>query len=135
MADVTGSAGAAEEEGVRSRSRGLLASAGAVGAAFLGALCCIGPVLFVVFGVGAGLASTFEPLRPVFGALMVAALGFGFYTAYGSPAQAGGEGGPAGDARACAVPRSRSRERVVLWSATVVALVLWSFPTWSNWLI
>lgn len=135
MADGGRSEGAIEGGGARSSRRGLLASWGGVGAAFLGALCCLGPVLFVVFGVGAGLVSTFEPLRPVFGVLMVAGLGFGFYTAYGSPPPARRAGGPAEDARACAVPRSRARERLIVWSATVLALVLWSFPTWSNWLI
>lgn len=44
--------------------RSLAAGAGGVGAATLGSLCCIGPLLFVTLGGGAGLASTFEPLRP-----------------------------------------------------------------------
>ena len=64
---------------------GLLAAAGAVLAAFGAALCCVGPILFVTFGVGAGLASTFEPLRPLFTALAVLGLGFGFYTVYARP--------------------------------------------------
>ena len=38
---------------------------GAVAAAFGAGLCCIGPVLFALFGLGAfGAASVFESLRP-----------------------------------------------------------------------
>lgn len=110
----------------------MLASLGAVAAALLGSLCCVGPLLLVAFGVGAGLASTFEPLRPLFGALMVGAFALGFYTVYGRPARselacASGE--------ACAVPRSRTRDKLVLWTAVLLALVVWTFPTWSIWLI
>jgi len=47
-------------------SRMVWAGVRGVTAAFLGSLCCVGPLLFVTLGVGAGLASTFEPLRPVF---------------------------------------------------------------------
>ncbi len=38
---------------------------GGVGAAVGSALCCAGPLVAVTLGVsGAGLSSTFEPLRP-----------------------------------------------------------------------
>lgn len=116
-------------------------------AAFLGSLCCVGPLLFVTLGVGAGLASTFEPLRPLFGAVMLALLGAGFWAVYGRRATrssrehpsgaavvGGGEAGcaPGG---ACPTPARRGRDVVVLWCATLVALVLWTFPTWSLWLL
>ena len=110
--------------------KALLASIGGVGAAALASLCCAGPLLFVTLGVGAGLASTFEPLRPVFTVLTVLGLGIGFYTVYGrKPQTSAGEACEPGSA--CAVPRSRTREKVLLWGATIVALVIWSFPTWS----
>jgi DNA-binding transcriptional MerR regulator len=108
---------------VRMRSP-ILASVGGVSAAFLGALCCAGPLLFVFFGVGAGLASTFDPLRPLFTALMLGAFGFGFYTVYGRRR-------PAATAMAgatCAVPRRRTSDEFLLWSATAIAAVLWSLP-------
>ena len=130
-----------------SARRGLAAAVGAVGAAFLASLCCVGPLLFVTLGVGAGLASTFEPLRPLFGAVMLALLGAGFWAVYGRRATrssrehpsgaavvGGGEAGcaPGG---ACPTPARRGRDVVVLWCATLVALVLWTFPTWSLWLL
>lgn len=121
-------------------NRGVWASAGAVLAAFGASLCCVGPLLFVTFGVGAGLASTFEPLRPLFTVLTVLGLGIGFYTVYGRKPRAHAAAGaccaPGADdccapENACAAPRSRTREKVLLWGATIVALVVWSFNYWS----
>lgn len=116
--------------------RGLLASLGAVSAAFLASLCCIGPVLFVTLGVGAGLASTFEPLRPVFTTLTVALLAVGFYVVYGkrSAAAATTDAACSPDG-SCAVPRSRTRDKLLLWAATLVALTLLTFPQWSKLLV
>lgn len=122
----------------------LLTSAGGVAAAFLGSLCCAGPLLFVTLGVGAGLASAFEPLRPVFGALMVLLLAAGFWAVYGRGAShafgtmtAGGAGTDTACEAGivCAAPSRRTRDVAVLWTATVLAVVLWTFPTWSLWLI
>lgn len=120
-----------------SSKRGLLTSLGAVGAAFLASACCIGPVLFVTLGVGAGLASTFEPFRPVFTAATVVLLAAGFYVLYGRPAEVGAI---ADDATCvpdgnCVVPRNRTRDKVLLWLATIVALVLLTFPQWSKLLV
>jgi mercuric ion transport protein len=104
----------------------ILASVGGVSAAFLGTLCCAGPLLFVFFGVGAGLASTVDPLRPLFTALMLCAYGFGFYTVYGrrSPAATATAGTES------AVPQRRTRDELLLWSAIAIAAVLWSLPYW-----
>ena len=109
--------------------RGLVAAAGAVGAAFLASPCCVGPLIFVAFGVGAGLASTFEPLRPVFTVLTVALLALGFYVVYGQrPAAADAACAPDGT---CAIPRNRTRDKLLLWIATVVAVAFLTFPRWS----
>lgn len=135
MVDGVGSAeiptATGESGGERLSRKGLWAPLAAVGAAFLGALCCVGPLLFVTFGVGAGLASTFEPLRPLFGVLMVLGLATGFYTVYGRRQFAEARCAPG---EACSVPRSRTRDQVLLWGATLLALVFWTFPTWSTWL-
>ena len=114
--------------------RGLAAALGAIGAAFLASLCCVGPLLFVTLGVGAGLASTFEPLRPVFTLLTVALLALGFYVGYGRRAAPSGNlddppvCAPDGS---CESPRDRTRERALLWAATVVVVVFLTFPQWS----
>lgn len=108
-----------------------LASFGAVGGAFGAALCCLGPLVFVTFGVGAGLASTFTPLRPLFTLLTVAALGLGFYAVYGRGAKARAAQARCAPGEACGVPRGRTRDKILLWSATLLAVVLWSFSYWS----
>jgi mercuric ion transport protein len=123
----------------------LWAGMAGVGAAFLGSLCCAGPLLFVTLGVGAGLASTFEPLRPVLGAVMLGLFGLAFYSVYGrhgAPRAVGrSEASSAVDGEACAAgaarmtPRNRAREVGMLWVAAVIALVLWTFPTWSRLLV
>lgn len=107
--------------------RGLAAAVAAVGAAILAALCCGGPFLLVAFGVGAGLASRFAPLGPVFTFLAVILLAFGFHVVYderAAEACASGE--------TCATPRNRRRDRVLVWIAAVVALVILAFPRWSG---
>ena len=114
-------------------SRGLLATLGAIGAAFLASLCCIGPLVFVAFGVGAGFASAFEPLRPLFTALTVGLLAVGFYVVYGRKTKP--DAAVCGPDGSCAVPRDRARDKVMLWIAAVVALVLLTFPQWSLWLV
>ena len=60
-------------------TRTALAATGAVVAAVVSTLCCAGPLVAVALGLsGAGLAATFEPLRPYFIAGTVLALAFGF---------------------------------------------------------
>jgi mercuric ion transport protein len=103
----------------------LWAGMGGVAAAFLGSLCCAGPLLFVSLGVGAGLASTFEPLRPMFTAVMLGLFGLAFYSAYGRRVAGAG----------CMTPRNRAREIRILWAVALLALVLWTFPTWSRLLV
>jgi mercuric ion transport protein len=116
--------------------KALVASVGGVAAALLGSLCCVGPLIFVTLGVGAGLASTFEPLRPVFGALMVVMLGVGFYTAYGTRSvRSAASAEESVTSEACAAPRSRTREKVLVWTATALALALWTFPMWSTFFV
>lgn len=109
------------------RTGGLLAATAAVLTAFGASLCCVGPILFVTLGVGAGLASTFEPLRPLFTALTVFGLGIGFYIVYSRPKTAAA----CAPDDACPRPRSRRREKVLLWGATLLAVLFWSFPSWS----
>lgn len=56
---------------------------GAVFAAIASSLCCVLPLLAVVFGLGAfGAASAVEPLRPYLLVLAFTALAYGFYQVY-----------------------------------------------------
>ncbi len=110
----------------------LLSNFGAVGAGLASALCCVGPILYVSLGVGAGLASTFEPLRPWFLGGAALFLGLGFYGAYVHPPRSCEEGGVCEtetEAR-----RKRTRQRAMLWASTGLVLLFATFPTWSTWL-
>lgn len=111
--------------------RSALATAGGVCAAFLASVCCVGPILMVTIGVGAGLAATFEPLRPAFGVAMLLLFAFGFYSVYGrsrAPREAALEG------QSC-VRSTGVREKAILWVGFVIAILVWTFPTWSVWLL
>ena len=107
--------------------RTLLAGAGGVGAAFVSALCCAGPLLAVAVGVsGAGLAATFDPLRPWFLGATAAFLLFGFWMVDREERKACEPGTP------CADPRTRRRMKIMLWVATGVAVLFATFPRWQT---
>jgi mercuric ion transport protein len=102
-------------------------AAGGVAAAFVSAICCAGPVLAVAVGVsGAGLASSFEPLRPYFLVATGASLVLGFWLLHREERKACEPG------KACANPRVRRMMRITLWTATILAAVFATFPSWQE---
>ena len=111
--------------------RKTVATAGAgVAAAFASALCCAGPLLAVAVGVsGAGLSSTFQPLRPYFLGATFLFLGLGFYLVHREEKNACEPDKP------CAEPNVRKGMKTMLWIATGVAAVFATYPTWSAWVL
>ncbi len=110
--------------------RTVIAAFGGISAAFASALCCAGPLIAVSLGVsGAGLASTFEPLRPYLLAGTVMFLGSGFFFLRRE------ERGACQPGKPCADPRVRRRMRLMLWIATAIAAILATYPTWSGWIL
>lgn len=104
-----------------------LAAVGGVVTAVGSALCCAGPLVAVAMGFsGAGLATTFEPLRPYFVGGTLAALGSGFWVLRREERRACEPG------RLCASPVVRRRMRVMLWVATAIVVPLVTFPWWSS---
>ncbi len=104
-----------------------LAATGGVVAAAVSTLCCAGPLVAVALGLsGAGLAATFEPLRPYFIAGTVLALAFGFVELRREEKRACEPG------TLCASPIARRRMKWALWVATIVAIPLVTFPWWSK---
>lgn len=91
------------------------------------ALCCAGPVVLVALGVsGAGLSSTFEPLRPYLLGSTALFLGGGFFLLHREEERAC-------DAdTTCASPKARKRMKFILWIATAIAVVFATFPSWQN---
>ena len=103
------------------------ASAG-VTTAFASVLCCAGPLIAVTMGVsGAGLSSTFEPLRPYFLGATVVFIGLGFLLLHREEKKACDLG------KVCADPKVRHRMKTMLWIATGVAVIFTTYPTWSGW--
>lgn len=108
----------------------ILAAVGGVTAAVASALCCAGPLVAVLLGLsGAGLASTFEPLRPFFLVGAALSLGGGFARLRREERNACEPGKP------CADPGVRRRMRLLLWIATGIAMVFAAFPWWSRFLL
>jgi len=103
-----------------------MAVGGAVLTALGASLCCIGPLLFVAFGVGAfGAATVFAPLRPYLLAVAALALAFGFYhTYFRREACAPGE--------ACATKPAGRASKVGLWLASLAVLVFALSPYYAG---
>lgn len=100
-----------------------LAVGGAVIAAIAASLCCVGPVLFAAFGLGAfGAASVFEGARPYLLSGAVLLLAIGFYWTYfrRSAACAPGE--------ACATKPVSRIGRAGLWIASIAVLAFGLAP-------
>ena len=107
-----------------------LAATGGVVAAVVSTLCCAGPLVAVALGLsGAGLAATFEPLRPYFVTATVLALGFGFVELRREEKRA------CEPNTLCASTIARRRMKWALWIATIVAIPLLTFPWWSKYLL
>ncbi len=110
-----------------SATKTVLAATGGVAAAVASTLCCAGPLVAVAFGLsGAGLAATFEPLRPFFVTGTGLALGIGFVVLRREERQACQPG------TLCASPIVRRRMKWALWIATIVSIPLLTFPWWSK---
>lgn len=120
-ADEMTSAG---DDGMR---QGLVATGGIL-AAVAASSCCILPLVLTVAGIsGAWMANlrALAPYQPIFIAMTIAALGYGFYLVYWKPKKACAEGA------VCARPVvSNTVVRVALWMATLIIILAISFTFW-----
>ncbi len=102
---------------------------GAVLAAVGASLCCVGPFVLVLLGLGGSWMSALvalAPYRPFFIVLTLAALGGGFYRLYLRPC---------GDGKTCALPPVRRRQRLVFWVLSGAVLALIAFPWYAPWFL
>lgn len=98
---------------------------GAIVSAFLASLCCVGPLVFAVLGLGgAGLLLKLEPYRPYFTVITLALLAGGFFLTYRNPKSAA----PTGDDCGCEQPRSNRLWKWMLWTSTALVLGFLLFP-------
>jgi mercuric ion transport protein len=105
------------------KKAGPLALAGAAG--ILGSLCCVGPLVAVSLGLGGGVAGAlvaFEPYRPLFIAVALAALGYAGWKIYRKPAVACAPG------EVCAVSGVNRIYKAVFWIVTLAVLGLLAAP-------
>jgi len=95
------------------------------GLAGIGAsLCCVGPLVLVLAGVGGAWVSaltTLEPYRPIFIGLTLLFLGLAFHRLY-LRAQICAPG------MQCVDGRALTRQRAIFWLVSVPVLALVAFP-------
>ncbi len=99
---------------------------GAVVAALAASLCCILPVIAVVFGLGAfGIAAVFESLRPYMLVVVFAALAYSFYRIYLRREECG-------EGAACSTKPIGRINQLVFWAVAAMVAVLAAFPYYSG---
>lgn len=106
------------------RVQGFLA-AGSILAAIGAASCCVVPFALFMLGIGGawiGNLTALQPYQPIFAALAVGAIGYGFYLVYRTPKDVCEPGSD------CARPRSIRITKAGLWLATVVVIIALGFP-------
>ena len=105
-----------------------LLGAGAIGSAIAASICCIGPLVLAVLGLGGGaLLVKFAPYRPYLLAITGLFLGAAFYLTYRRPALE--ECAPGA---ACASPSNRKTQKIALWIVTVIVVLAAAFPYFSG---
>lgn len=113
----------------RTRRWSLAASISSIISAFIASICCVGPLVFALLGIGgAGLQVKFEPFRPYLIVVTFALLGLGFYFTYRKPRLAAAAGTAGGPECACPAPRATRAGKVMLWIATIFAVGFQSLP-------
>ena len=96
---------------------GVLAAIGA-------SVCCVGPLLLVMLGIGGAWVSNLtalEPMRPLLIGVTLVFLGLAFRRLYLLP-QACTPGTP------CAEPGALERHRLIFWFVTLLLVLLLAFP-------
>lgn len=109
-----------------SSTRGVgLAVVGGILGALAASSCCVLPLVLFTLGVSGawiGNVTALAPYQPIFIALTLAFLGYGFYWVYRRPKPACAEGSY------CASPKSTRLVKIGLWSATILVVVAFGLP-------
>jgi mercuric ion transport protein len=99
-----------------------LTAVGSVLAAIVASLCCIGPVVVALIGVGSiGAFAAFESLRPYLIGVTALLLGFAFYLTYRKREVQCEDG-------TCKMESAGKWNTLSVWLATVIAAVALAFP-------
>lgn len=97
-----------------------------IAAAITASLCCIGPLVAVVLGLGTfGAAAVFEKFRPLLLGITVVLLAGAFYLAYRPKKTEHCQGAT------CQMPSSGRYAKAMLWLAAVFVVLFAAFPYYS----
>ncbi|NNE60335.1 MAG: mercury transporter MerT [Woeseia sp.] len=113
----------------RSGQRQGASAAGSVLGAVLASSCCIAPLVLISLGASGawiGRLTALKPYQPLFVAMTVGFLGYGFWQVYGRARAVC-------DGDACATRRSGPVVKTALWSATVLVLLSLTTDAWAPW--
>jgi mercuric ion transport protein len=108
--------------------KGNTAAIGGVIGAVLASSCCIGPLLLITLGASGawiGSLTALKAYQPIFVAVTLVFLGFGFWQVYGKSKQ------PCEDGSTCATPRSSRIVKGALWIATVLVAIALTVDMWA----
>ncbi len=95
---------------------------GAIISAIFASVCCIGPVVLAILGIGgAGLFSKFVVFRPYFFILTVGILGLAFYLTYRKREVICEDG-------SCEIKSAGKWNKIALWSATMLVIFFLASP-------
>ena len=107
-----------------SLTSGLLAAVGA-------SLCCAGPLVVLMLGIGGSWVSgltAMEPYQPIFIVIVALAFGWSGWQLH-RPVEVCEPG------TACADPKLSRRRKIIFWGSAIVALILTSSAYWIPWFI
>lgn len=102
-----------------------LAAAGGLLGALAASSCCILPLALFSLGAGGawiGKLTALAPYQPVFVAITLGLLGYGYWQVYRKPAVA------CADGEACAQPLPSQLVKAGLWTATALVAAALAFP-------
>jgi mercuric ion transport protein len=97
-------------------------------AAFGASLCCVGPLVLVMAGIGGAwisMLTQLEPLRPWFAGMTLLLLGFAGHRLYRQPVACK-------PGQLCAELAVQKRQRFIFWLVTVPLLLLLAFPWYAH---
>ena len=121
---------AGKQEGAGRQQR-LVATGGVLGA-LAASSCCILPLVLFSVGVGGawiGNLTALAPYQPIFIAITLGFLGYGYYLVYWRTRKA------CADGAACARPLPNRVVKIALWSATALVVAAVAFPYVAPWLL
>ncbi len=115
----------------QTRKQGVVAAGGMLGAIAASSCCILPLVLFSLGASGAwiGQLTSLAPYQPIFVAVTVGFLGYGYWLVYRKPKVA-----CAGQAD-CAKPAPNRVVKSALWTATALVITAFSFNYWAPYIL